>query len=109
MALFNASSSIFVLYSSILYPVFVVANILPEETHNLVWSYLNGDIHTAKKIQLQYLDVINNLFIETNPIPVKAAMNMMGMQVGGYRLPLYEMNPDNKAILEKSLKDAGLI
>lgn len=87
----------------------VVANILPEETHNLVWSYLNGDIHTAKKIQLQYLDVINNLFIETNPIPVKAAMNMMGMKVGGYRLPLYEMNPDNKAILEKSLKDAGLI
>lgn len=87
----------------------VVANILPEETHNLVWSYLNGDIHTAKKIQLQYLDVINNLFIETNPIPVKAAMNMMGMGVGGYRLPLYDMNPANKAILEKSLKDAGLI
>ena len=87
----------------------VVANILPEETHNLVWSYLNGDIHTAKKIQLQYLDVINNLFIETNPIPVKAAMNMMGMNVGGYRLPLYEMKDSNKAILENSLKEAGLI
>lgn len=87
----------------------VVANILPEETHNLVWSYLNGDIHTAKKIQLQYLDVINNLFIETNPIPVKAAMNMMGMNVGGYRLPLYEMKASNKAILENALKEAGLI
>ena len=45
----------------------------------------------------------------TNPIPVKAAMNMMGMNVGGYRLPLYEMNKENKAILEKSLKEAGLI
>lgn len=87
----------------------VVANILPEETHNLVWSYLNGDIQTAKKIQLQYLDVINNLFIETNPIPVKAAMNMMGMNVGGYRLPLYEMSETNKKILETSMKEAGII
>ena len=86
----------------------VLANICPKETHDLVMSYLNGDVKKSLDIQLKYLDVINNLFIETNPIPVKEAMNYLGMNVGGYRLPLYKMSDKNREILIKSMKEAGL-
>ena len=82
----------------------VVANIIPEETHTLVRSYLDGDRKTALDIQLKYLDFINALFIETNPIPVKEAMNLMGMRVGGYRLPLTYMSEINRNILIKEMK-----
>jgi 4-hydroxy-tetrahydrodipicolinate synthase len=71
-------------------------------------SYLNGDVKKSLDIQLKYLDVINNLFIETNPIPVKEAMNYLGMNVGGYRLPLYKMTDKNREILINSMKEAGL-
>lgn len=87
----------------------VVANILPEETHNLVWAYLNGDVETSKNMQLHYLELINDLFLEPNPIPVKAAMNMMGMNVGGYRLPLYEMSESNKEKLRAAMKEVGIL
>ena len=87
----------------------VVANILPEETHNLVWANLNGDVETSKNMQLHYLELINDLFLEPNPIPVKAAMNMMGMNVGGYRLPLYEMSESNKEKLRAAMKEVGIL
>lgn len=87
----------------------VLADILPEETHTLVRSYLDGDTKTARDIQLKYLDLIHKLFIEVNPIPVKEAMNLMGMNVGGYRLPLCEMDPANRKKLETSMKEAGLL
>lgn len=87
----------------------VLADILPEETHTLVRAYLDGDVEKAREIQLKYLDLIHKLFIEVNPIPVKEAMNLMGMNVGGYRLPLYPMAPENKAKLEASMKEAGLL
>ena len=86
----------------------VLANICPKETHDLVMNYLNGKVKESLDIQLKYLDVINNLFIETNPIPVKEAMNYLGMNVGGYRLPLYKMSDKNREILINSMKEAGL-
>lgn len=82
----------------------VAANIIPEEMHNMVESYLNGDVETSRNLQLKYLDLINALFIETNPIPIKEAMNQLGMNVGGYHLPLCEMSEANKKVLIEKLK-----
>ncbi len=87
----------------------VVANILPEQTHNICRSYLDGDNDTALKLQLEMLDVINNLFIEVNPVPVKTAMRMLGYKVGNLRLPLGEMEPQNAQKLQKSLDDYGVV
>lgn len=84
----------------------VLANILPQETHDMVMDFLNGNIAKAQESQLKYLDLINNLFIETNPIPVKEAMNYLGMKAGGYRLPLCKMSDKNREILINSLKEA---
>lgn len=85
----------------------VAANILPNEMHNLVMNYLEGKTKEALDIQLKYLDLINALFIETNPIPIKEAMNYLGFHVGGYRLPLTYMDPKNKEILVKCLSILG--
>lgn len=82
----------------------VVANILPQETHDLVSKYLEGDVQGSLDIQLKYLDFINALFIEPNPIPIKEAMNIKGMGVGGYRLPLYKMSEANIAKLKETMK-----
>ncbi|MDY3030146.1 MAG: 4-hydroxy-tetrahydrodipicolinate synthase [Clostridia bacterium] len=86
----------------------VVANVLPEETHNMCQSCLDGDYETARKSQLELLDLINKLFIEVNPIPVKTALNMMGINAGNLRLPLTEMTEENKAALAKAMTDAGI-
>ena len=86
----------------------VVANILPEETHNICAKYLAGDVDGARKLQLEMLDVINNLFIEVNPVPVKTAMEILGYKVGNLRLPLAPMADDTRAKLEKSLKAYGV-
>lgn len=87
----------------------VLANIMPEETHDLVMDYLNGDVIRARDAQIKYLNLINDLFIEVNPIPVKEAMNLMGMGVGGYRLPLYPMAEANRNILRAEMERVGLI
>lgn len=87
----------------------VWANVMPLETHNMVMDYLNGDVEKASKTQLEYLDLINDLFIEVNPIPVKEAMNIMGMDVGGFRFPLCNMSASNKEKLMSSMKKANLI
>ncbi len=81
----------------------VAANIIPAEMHKMTMAYLNGDVETARQMQLKYLEFINALFIETNPIPVKEAMNMMGMNVGKYRLPLYEMEESAKEFLRETM------
>lgn len=86
----------------------VLSNILPKETHDMVVSYLNGDVKKSLDLQLQYLDLIHALFSEVNPIPVKAAMNALGMKVGGYRLPLCEMDPVKKEHLIQIMKEVGL-
>ena len=86
----------------------VVANVLPKETHDLVMSYLNGDIETSKKLQLELKPMIDSLFIEVNPIPVKTALNLMGLNAGKLRLPLTDMEDKNIEILKKELLDRGI-
>lgn len=87
----------------------VFANIAPQETHDMVVEYLEGDREKALQIQLKYLDVICALFCEVNPIPVKAALNLMGKQAGTLRLPLTEISEKNKAVLAERLREAGLL
>lgn len=86
----------------------VVANVLPEETHQICRDYLDGNVDAARKAQLDLLDLINKLFIEVNPIPVKTAMNMMGFKAGNLRLPLTEMDPANKEALRQAMINAGI-
>lgn len=87
----------------------VFANVCPSEAHNMVMDYLSGNTARALETQLRYLDLINDLFIEVNPIPVKTAMNMMGMNVGGFRLPLCDMDPAHADVLRAELVKAGLL
>jgi 4-hydroxy-tetrahydrodipicolinate synthase len=87
----------------------VLANIMPLETHQMVRDYLDGNIDKARKFQVEYMHLINNLFIEVNPIPVKEAMNLMGMDVGGYRLPLYPMNDENRETLRIEMERMELL
>lgn len=87
----------------------VLANVAPRVTHDMVMKFLGGDTEGAKELQLKSIDLINGLFIEVNPIPVKAALNMMGMNAGGYRAPLTTMTETNYKILEKAMKSYGLI
>lgn len=86
----------------------VVANILPEQTHNICADYLSGNVEASRKLQLEMLDVINNLFIEVNPVPVKTAMDILGYRVGNLRLPLSVMSDANRTKLENSLKAYGV-
>lgn len=86
----------------------VVANILPEETHDICDLYLNGKIEESRKLQLKYLDLINKLFIEVNPVPVKTAMNILGYNVGHLRMPLGDMSEANYKTLCDSLKENGV-
>ena len=87
----------------------VLANILPQQTHDMVMAYLSGDTAAATAAQLRYLELINSLFLEVNPIPVKAALNMMGWEVGPCRMPLYEMSQGAAQRLWAALEEAGLL
>jgi 4-hydroxy-tetrahydrodipicolinate synthase len=87
----------------------VMANIIPADTHNIATSYLAGDVEQSRKLHLRTFDLIKALFVDVNPIPVKEAMNLMGMNVGKCRMPLVDMDEANKAILVKAMKDYGLI
>ncbi len=87
----------------------VLANVVPAETHDMVMDYLEGDRGKALAAQLKYLDLIHALFCEVNPIPVKEALNLMGMQAGSYRLPLPRMAQPNRERLESAMKEVGLL
>jgi 4-hydroxy-tetrahydrodipicolinate synthase len=87
----------------------VAANILPREIHDICYEYFNGNLKNALDLQLKYLSLINALFIENNPIPVKKAMNLMGMEVGQVRLPLVDICENNETILKEELSKHGLI
>ena len=87
----------------------VLSNVAPKYTHDMVMSFLNGDVAKAAEMQVKAIPLVNALFSEVNPIPVKAALNMMGMNAGGYRSPLCEMEDCNKANLEKAMKDFGIL
>lgn len=87
----------------------VSANIIPRETHDMIYKYIDGDTSGALELQLKYYDLIKALFCEVNPVPIKEAMNMMGMNVGGYRLPLCEMSEAGRERLRRALKEVDLI
>ena len=87
----------------------VLSNIAPNDVHNMVMEYLNGNTGKALEIQLKYIDLIETLFCEVNPIPVKAALNMIGYNVGKLRLPLTELEDKHKELLKTELKKVGLL
>jgi 4-hydroxy-tetrahydrodipicolinate synthase len=87
----------------------VAANIIPKHIHDICENFFNKDLSKALKLQLEALSFINALFIETNPIPVKTAMNLIGLSVGNLRLPLCDMSEENLKVLKAELKNFGLI
>ena len=86
----------------------VLSNIAPKYTHDLAMSYLEGDVQKSCEMQLKALPLVRALFCEVNPIPVKAAMNLMGKEVGPLRMPLTEMEEAHKETLKKAMIDFGL-
>ena len=87
----------------------VLSNIAPRQTHDMVMEFLEGDRAKAMKIQVDAIPLINALFSEVNPIPVKAAMNMLGMEAGPLRLPLTEMEEAHQAVLRQEMIKFGLL
>ena len=87
----------------------VMSNIIPRDTHDLVMKFLEGDVAGSRKMHLKLHDLVKALFCEVNPIPVKAAMNMMGMNVGIPRMPLVEISDKGAATLREAMKNYGLI
>jgi len=87
----------------------VFANIAPDVVAKMVKHCLDGDFKKGSQILLKHFDLIGKLFIEVSPIPVKTALNLMGMNVGEPRMPLCEMEPENLEKLKKSLTSVGLI
>lgn len=86
----------------------VVAHLAPKQTHDIVMEYLNGNTKKSLELQLEMYDLVKSLFIEVNPIPVKTALNMMGLGVGPLRLPLCEMGEENKEILKNAMNKYGI-
>ncbi len=86
----------------------VLSNIAPRYTHDLAMSYLEGDVQKSCEMQLKALPLVRALFSEVNPIPVKAAMNLMGKEVGPLRMPLTEMEEEHKEALKQAMIDFGL-
>ena len=86
----------------------VLSNIAPRPAHNIVMEFLEGDYNKDAKLQLDAIPLINALFSEVNPIPVKTALNLMGWKVGPTRMPLCEMEPENEERLKKALADYGI-
>ncbi len=89
--------------------VSVLSNIAPDVTHTIAKLALDGDFKESAKLQLEYIDLCNALFCDVNPIPVKEALCMMGIDVGRGRMPLTVMNDKNKAVLKAALQKHGLI
>lgn len=87
----------------------VLANVLPKETHDICKLFEEGKVKESLQLQLDTLSLTNNLFIETNPIPVKTALNLMGKEVGPLRLPLVDMEENHLEILKNDLKAHNLI
>ena len=86
----------------------VAANIIPREIARMTRSWLDGNHKEAVELQLKYIDLMEKLFIDVSPIPVKNAMNLLGMNVGPLRMPLIDLSPADRGILIKSLTEAGL-
>lgn len=86
----------------------VLSNVCPQETHDIVARFLDGDVAGSRELQLRALPLVHALFCEVNPIPVKTAMNLMGMAIGPLRLPMTPMEEANKARLIQAMKDFGI-
>ena len=87
----------------------VLSNVAPKETHEICAKYFEGDVEGSRDLQLRTMDLCDALFCEVNPIPVKKALNLMGMEAGSLRLPLTEMEEANAAKLEKSMREFGIL
>lgn len=87
----------------------VLSNVAPKYVHDMVMKYLDGDVKGSAKMQLDAIPLCSALFCEVNPIPVKAALNMMGKNVGSLRAPLTEMEDAHKEVLRQAMKDFGLL
>ncbi len=87
----------------------VISNILPSEVHNLCQNFWVGNIKTAMSSQIKYMGLIKALFCDVNPVPVKTAMNLLGLNAGPCRLPLYPMNDSNFNLLKEKLTECNLI
>ena len=87
----------------------VLSNVAPKYVHDMVMKYLEGNVKESAKMQLDAIPLCNALFCEVNPIPVKAALNMMGKNVGSLRAPLTEMEDAHKETLRQAMKDFGLL
>lgn len=87
----------------------VLSNVAPKQTHDICAKYFEGDVAGSCKEQLRAIELCDALFCEVNPIPVKKALNLMGMEAGPMRRPLSEMEPENAAKLEKAMKNYGIL
>jgi len=87
----------------------VLSNVAPQATHDICQLYFDGKVQESAKLQIEYADLIDALFCEVNPIPVKVAMRKLGWAAGPLRMPLSEMEPANEAKLEQALRAHGLI
>lgn len=87
----------------------VLSNVAPQYTHDICEAYLTGDVMKSRDLQLKALPLINQLFSEVNPIPVKKAMNLMGMEVGPLRMPLTEMTEGNTEKLANAMREFGIL
>ena len=87
----------------------VLSNVAPKETHEICAKYFEGDVEGSRDLQLRAMDLCDALFCEVNPIPVKQALNLMGMEAGSLRLPLTEMEEANAAKLEKAMREFGIL
>lgn len=87
----------------------VLSHVAPKDTHDMVMSFLNGDTKTARELQLKSIGLVNALFCEVNPIPVKEAMNMLGYNAGVPRLPLVELSEKGKELLKREILNYGLL
>lgn len=87
----------------------VLSNVAPKETHEICTKYFEGDVEGSRDLQLRAMDLCDALFCEVNPIPVKKALNLMGMEAGSLRLPLTEMEEANAAKLEKAMREFGIL
>lgn len=87
----------------------VLSNVMPKYTHDMIKKYFDGNIEQATKMQLKVIDLIDALFIEVNPIPVKYALNLMGFEFGVPRLPLIELSDKNKKVMKQIMEKHQLI
>lgn len=87
----------------------VLSNIAPTYVHDMVYKYLSGDVEGSRDMQLKALPICDALFCEVNPIPVKAAMNLLGKECGPLRGPLTEIEPQHKELLKKAMQEFGLL